>query len=570
MSDTLCTWRLTRGRAWLVVALAWAAIFLPALGTLELQGNEAKRILPALHMLDGGSWITPELAGIKYYNKPPLMYWLIAASCTLTDARDEWAVRLPSVLAILAFVSLLVLRGRAWLGLKGRVCAALVFLTTVSFIEKGRQSEIDAAFVAITGCAVWWWLSAWGVFRTSGAGPAPAARARLWLPVAFLIGIGLLLKGPLLLLFVYAVILCVMAYEQRVRELWTWQHGAAVVLWLGMLLAWVIACKLENPVNAATTIWREEMGSRFVPDDFSLAGWIGSVLKVPVDFLPWFVFVPLLWWGPWWRAVAAEDQRVFRATRLALLLCFVMVNMLPGTKPRYSMPLFASASILVGWLIAAQPARPLLHMWWLRALGLAALVLIVAVIGALIIAPSGALSWLLQRMHAPINVPAPASAAAWLSALAVAGAITAGALWLLRQRSRYVRDVGDCLCATAGLMAAAMLAFAVFVMPFLTCNAIRQPAGAAITAAVPPEAVLHVFARHDLLETGYQPFLYYVPRTKVYCTNFVAAAQARFVLMEAHHTAAWSTASAALGTPMAARTNFVYKKDSFTVLGAAE
>lgn len=564
MVERMCTWRLTHGRAWLVVALVWAAIYLPALGALELQGNEAKRILPALHMLEGGSWITPELAGVKYFNKPPLMYWMIAGAFTLAGSRSEWAARLPSVLAILAFVSVLVRRGRSWVHLNGRVCAALIFMTVVSFIEKGRQSEIDAAFVAVTGCALWWWLSAWGVFRAGQ--DAALSRLRLWLPAAVIIGIGLLLKGPLLLVFVYVPIMCVLAYERRMRDLFSWQHGVAVLVWAGMLLAWVIACKLENPHDAAQAVWFEEMGSRFKPDEFSVAAWLGSVLKVPVDFLPWFVFVPLLWWPAWTRSIAADNQRVFRALRLAVLLCFIMVNMLPGTRPRYSMPLFASASILLGWLLAAQTERPLLHTWWVRAIRLACVLWMIAACGALALGPSGVMSWLLRALHVPVYVPPPADAMQWLYAAGTAAIIIAGAWWLWRHYYN-IQNVGDCVCATAGLMAAGMLAFAVFVMPFFTCNAIRRPAGEGIAAVVPTNAALHVFARPDLRESGYQPFLYYVPRKLIYQTNFVDAIAAPYVLMAAHHTNAWLTASAARNLPMTLLTNIVYKDDTFSVLG---
>lgn len=567
MSETVCTWRLTRGRAWLMVALAWAAIYLPALGALELQGNEAKRILPALHMLEGGSWITPELAGVKYFNKPPLMYWMIAGSCALSGSRGEWAARLPSVLTILVFVSLLVLRGRSWMSLKERVCAALVFMTVVSFIEKGRQSEIDAAFVVVTGCALWWWLNAWGAFRAAQC--SSTARMRLWLPAAVIIGIGLLLKGPLLLVFVYVPIICVLAYERRMREFLTWQHGAAALVWAGMLLAWVIACTLENPYDAAQAVWREEMGSRFVPDEFRVATWLGSVLKVPVDFLPWFVFVPLLWWPAWTRAIATEDQRVFRALRLALLLCFIMVNMLPGTRPRYSMPLFASASMLLGWLLAAQTAQAFLRTWWVRAIRLACVLWIIAACGALALGPTGVMAWLLRVFHAPVQVPPPADAVQWLYAVSTGALIVAGAWWLWRHYQR-IQSVGDCVCATAGLMAAGMLAFAVFVMPFFTCNAIRRPAGEGIAAVVPTNAALHVFARPELRESGYQPFLYYVPRPLIYHTNFVDAATAPYVLMAAHHTNEWLTASAARNLPMTLLTNIVYKDDAFSVVGIVE
>ena len=84
------------------VFLLWAGIYLPGLGTLELKGEEPRRSLPAIAMLDTGNWLVPQLNGKPYLSKPPLVNWLIAASMHVTGRRDEYAARLPSVLAMLA------------------------------------------------------------------------------------------------------------------------------------------------------------------------------------------------------------------------------------------------------------------------------------------------------------------------------------------------------------------------------------------------------------------------------------------------------------------------------------
>ncbi len=43
----------------MLVALIWAAIYLPALGSLEIKGEEGRRLLPAVAMLETGRWIVP-------------------------------------------------------------------------------------------------------------------------------------------------------------------------------------------------------------------------------------------------------------------------------------------------------------------------------------------------------------------------------------------------------------------------------------------------------------------------------------------------------------------------------
>ena len=39
--------------------LVWAAIYLPGLGSLEIRGEEGRRILPAVTMLQTGNYLVP-------------------------------------------------------------------------------------------------------------------------------------------------------------------------------------------------------------------------------------------------------------------------------------------------------------------------------------------------------------------------------------------------------------------------------------------------------------------------------------------------------------------------------
>ena len=96
---------LSRARAYLIVVMIWAAIFLPALGATEFKGEEGRRAIPAVNMLRTGNWVLPTISGRDYYNKPPFINWVIAASFLITGRIDELAARLPSAIFILLFVT---------------------------------------------------------------------------------------------------------------------------------------------------------------------------------------------------------------------------------------------------------------------------------------------------------------------------------------------------------------------------------------------------------------------------------------------------------------------------------
>ena len=46
---------MSRAATFSIVLLCWAAIYLPALGSLEIKGEEGRRILPAVTMLETGN-----------------------------------------------------------------------------------------------------------------------------------------------------------------------------------------------------------------------------------------------------------------------------------------------------------------------------------------------------------------------------------------------------------------------------------------------------------------------------------------------------------------------------------
>src|SRR6266481_9236224 len=178
-----------------IVLLAWALIYLPSLGSIAIKGEEGRRILPAIRMLETGNFIVPQVGSNPYYRKPPLVNWVVAASFKLTGVRNEWTARLPSVLAVLAVAIAFVTVGSRSLGSLGSLFAALVWLANFANVEKGRLIEIEALYVSLTALAFIFWIAA---YRAGKSG------LRLWLTPAVFLGLGLLTKGPLPhLLFFY-------------------------------------------------------------------------------------------------------------------------------------------------------------------------------------------------------------------------------------------------------------------------------------------------------------------------------------------------------------------------------
>jgi 4-amino-4-deoxy-L-arabinose transferase-like glycosyltransferase len=329
----------SRLQAVLVVLLVWAVIYLPALGSIAIKGEEGRRILPAIGMLKTGNYIVPEVGGNPYFRKPPLVNWLVAASFRIFGVRNEWTARLPSAVAVLAVAIAFVTVARGSLGARGSIIAALVWMTNIGMIEKGRLIEIEALYISLCGLAIIFWLSF--------LGKSPWLT---WVPASIFLGFGLLAKGPVHLIFFYAIVFAVLWQTKEWRLLIHPAHFAGLAIMLGIFAAWAIPFLHNTTTHVAAVKWSNQFTGRLQGIDFKFVTWIQNVPRGLIYFLPWVLLFPFVRFS---KFHDHAEQRFARALTWGIAVPFLAVNLVPGALPRYSMPLITPAS----WLLAMSYAE---------------------------------------------------------------------------------------------------------------------------------------------------------------------------------------------------------------------
>jgi len=326
----------SRLRAIAVVILVWAVIYLPALGSIAIKGEEGRRILPAVRMLETGNYVVPQVGSNPYYRKPPLVNWLIAASFKLFGARNEWTARLPSALSVLLVAIAFVTVARASLGGRGAIIAAMIWLTNIGIIEKGRLIEIEAVYVSLCGLAIIFWLS----FFLQKKSPW-----LMWLPASVFLGLGLLAKGPTHLLFFYGIVIAVLACWKDWRLLVHPAHFVGLAVMIGIAAAWAIPFLHTTTSQVAIDKWSGQYTGRLKGIDFKFLDWIQNVPRSLIYFLPWLLLFPFVRFS---KLQEQSEQRLARALSWGTALPFLAVNLVPGGLARYSMPAIVPASWLLG------------------------------------------------------------------------------------------------------------------------------------------------------------------------------------------------------------------------------
>ena len=343
---------ISRNRSLLFVLLVWAAIYLPALGSLAIKGEEGRRILPAVRMIETGDYIVPRVGSTTYFRKPPLVNWLVAVSFKVFGVRNEWAARLPSALSVLVVAIAFVTVARVSLGPSGSTIAALIWLTNIGMIEKGRLIEIEGLYVSLSGLAIIFWLSFWSQKKSPWL---------TWLPTSIFLGLALLAKGPLHLVFFYGIVFAVLWQTKKWRLLVHPAHFAALTIMLAIFAAWAIPFLQSTTTQVALHKWSTQFSGRLNATGFNFSSWIQNIPRSLMYFLPWLILLPFIRFS---KFHDIGQRRLACALTWGIAVPFLAVNLVPGAVSRYSMPVLVPAS----WLLAMSYVGQALH--WPKGMGM--------------------------------------------------------------------------------------------------------------------------------------------------------------------------------------------------------
>jgi 4-amino-4-deoxy-L-arabinose transferase-like glycosyltransferase len=326
-----------------------ALMLLPTLGLYPLFDVDEGAFSEATReILQSGDWLSTTLNGLPRYDKPILIYWLQAASVRAFGL-NEFALRLPSALAALAWITSIVHFAAPRMGLRNALLGGWVAASSLGVMAMGRAATADALLNALLAATLF------DLWRTlESASRAALRRTYLWM------ALGLLTKGPIAVLIPLAVGVAFCLSTRR------WREGVRM---LADPVAWLILVAVAAPWYAAQ--WHVH-GQAFVDgflvrhnlDRFNgtLEGHSGSLwyylAVLPLLLLPWS---GLLWQAL--RRVPAEwDQPLARYLALWFAFVFVFFS-LSGTKlPHYLLYGMTPVFLLVGRQVAAAatPARAVL------------------------------------------------------------------------------------------------------------------------------------------------------------------------------------------------------------------
>ena len=433
-------------RAVAFLVLCGLLLFLPGFFTIPpIDRDEARFAQATKQMVETGDYVDIRFQDEVRYKKPVGIYWMQAAAVHTATALGLpkaqlriWVYRVPSLIGAIGAVLLTYWTALAFVTRRGAVLAGLMMCSAVLLGVEARLAKTDAMLL-LTVVAAMGALAR--VYLSWQRGEDPVHPPWSW-PIIFWTALagGILLKGPLILMFVGLTIVMLSIVDRDASWLWRMRPVWGLMWMLVLVLPWFVAI-----------YWRA--GETFFTD--SLGGDMLSKLSAQESHgAPPGVYLLLFWITFWPGAPLAvmAAPAVWRARRepgaqflLAWLVPSWIVFELVLTKlPHYVLPLYPAVAILtVGALERQVLSRSWLtrgSAWWFLIPAFASIIAVVAAI---------------KVTRQPVFLAWPF----------VAGASIFGLFaWWLYEDSRAERSLLNAFAA------AAFLAFAIYgaVLPSLT------------------------------------------------------------------------------------------------------
>ncbi|MCW5969796.1 MAG: glycosyltransferase family 39 protein [Blastocatellales bacterium] len=325
----------------MLLAAAIVVYVLPSARAI-LDDGDALYSTVAAEMISRNDWVTPQAGGVRFLDKPPLMYWLVALSY-LVFGVSEWAARLPAAIGIFATALMLAYLGRRVAGDdRAGIVAGLIFILSAGTLFFTLEAFPDIFLVVCLTGAVLCFLELHcaekqSVWAAAGLGAALA---------------GATLSKSLIGIFFPLATIAAFLFVERKRPRVTWSHMALIAaVFVGIALPWHVIAAARNPGFLYHYFVNEQIlrffGRREPVDYGSIPAPIFWALLL-VWLFPWSAFLPATWRLP------GGDENRSAIIRMSWCWAGVVIGFftLSSRLEHYSFPALPPLALLIGIALA--------------------------------------------------------------------------------------------------------------------------------------------------------------------------------------------------------------------------
>lgn len=351
-------------RAVVLLVLAGLLFFLPGFFNIPpVDRDEARFAQATKQMVESQDFVDIRFQDEVRYKKPVGIYWAQAAVVETASAlglpRAQvriWLYRIPSLIGAIGAVLLTYWTALAFVTRRGAVLAGLLMCSSILLGVEARLAKTDAMLLLATTAVMGAMARAYLSWQRGDDGPQSWLLAFMfWTAIAW----GILLKGPLILMFIALTVIALAIMDRSAAWLWRLRPVWGLIWTLVLVLPWFVAISMK----AGETFFTDSLGSDMLNKVASAQESHGAP--------PGLYFI--LFWVTFWPGATLAGMAapaVWRARRepgaqflLAWLVPSWIVFEIVITKlPHYVLPLYPAIAILI---IGALERRVLSRTPWI-------------------------------------------------------------------------------------------------------------------------------------------------------------------------------------------------------------
>lgn len=370
-------------RSFLTHPLVLGIMFLlPALFFLQpMPIDETRYLAVAWEMRQTGNFLVPHLNGEWYSHKPPLLFWLINLGWLIAGVH-AWVAR--AMILLCSVASLLLLKSVALrLGATRSAAHTTMWILVGAFYFAAFANAIMFD-VLLSTCVLATMLGLLDIEQGD--------KRRGILLMGTALGLGILAKGPVMLLDVCFAVLTAPWWSDKVRAnagAFFTAVGLSVLLGVLIALAWAIPAAIYGGSEYAHAIFLHQTVDRMAQSFAHRRPLWWYLWVLPIMLLPWSFVLRLTSINFKFRtnnthsaqsamsnAMPSGDEQEQRITRFTLgwvVPTFIVFSLISGKQPHYLLPLFPGVALLLGFALARNKLTVRVGLFGLLLLAVGAL-----------------------------------------------------------------------------------------------------------------------------------------------------------------------------------------------------
>jgi 4-amino-4-deoxy-L-arabinose transferase-like glycosyltransferase len=322
-------------------------LFILGVGRWDLWNPDEPRYAQvAKEMVGTGDWILMHVNGNTYVDKPPLFFWLIAFSSFLWQGFTSFSARFPSGLFSTLTVLLTFFLGKKLYGSRTGFLSALILATSFEFAYLSTRANIDATLTFFTTASIFFFL--YWYQHIKGEGDEEKDKRSLSI-YGFYIGMAFatLAKGPVGFILPLMVSLVYLLVQKDWKAMKRMRLLTGMALCFVVVLSWYLPAVLKGGQDFINETLLHNTIDRFAKGSSHIRPFYYFFTNFPVDFLPWFLFLP----GAVVYGFSERKDGISRGFFFLLIwfvVIFLFFSVSRGKRAIYLLPLYPAASLMVG------------------------------------------------------------------------------------------------------------------------------------------------------------------------------------------------------------------------------